>query len=397
MMSNIRVRLAFLLFCTFYITSCTSPETKYPYFSSSTSDGRYGVFGDREKGQVVLKEITTGRIVKVWDNNIFDVIGGAVGFTPDERCFVLPIKNSIELWKIRDGTLSKTLVTNSKIYSFAINSTNTYLAASDREGGINLWDLDDGRRLWQLQFGGNRSVEVSILKGILSVKQIVIPLAHRLIFSHDGKYLAAAGHEFIKIYAIPSGKETNCIAFNQPGDSSTHIMDSIVFSNEDSFVAAGLDNKLFLWDSRTGLLKWSIKDDMPVSGIGFYPGDQYMITYSLDRTRSSAVKNFTVKIRKVDDGRLVTVRQIQNLVGSSHEGQLFAWNPESNKVITYLWSREQIDMLTGTPLAIGIDNIVAKVTSKMRSKGCERVAIFEFKPKDDPLTDFERYLIAELI
>lgn len=164
-MNRIRVRLVSLLFCILCITSCTSVSRKYPYFSSSTSDGRYGVFGDREKGQVVLKEITTGRIVKVWDNNIFDVIGGAVGFTPDNRYFVLPIKNSIELWKLRDGTLNKTLVTNSNIHSFAINSTNTYLAASDKEGGMNLWDLDDGRRLWRIQFAENRPEEVPILKG----------------------------------------------------------------------------------------------------------------------------------------------------------------------------------------------------------------------------------------
>lgn len=188
----------------------------------------------------------------------------------------------------------------------------------------------------------------------------------------------------------------NCIALNQPGDSNTHIMGSIVFSKEDSYIAAGLDNKLFLLDSRTGRLQWSIVDDMPISGIDFYPGDQYMITFSVDRKQSSAVKNFTVKIRKVNDGRLVTVRQIQNIVGSSHEGQIFAWNPESNKVITYLWSREQIDMLTGTPLAIGVENIIAKVASEMRSKGWERVAIFEFKPQNDSYTDFEKYLISEL-
>ncbi|MFO0793573.1 MAG: hypothetical protein U0586_05865 [Candidatus Brocadiaceae bacterium] len=103
-----------------------------------------------------------------------------------------------------------------------------------------------------------------------------------------------------------------------------------------------------------------------------------MITYSVDRTQLSASKNFTVKIRKVNDGKLVTVSQI-NLVGSSHDGQLFAWNPECNKVITYLWSREQIDMLTGTPLAIGIDNIIAKVASEMQNKDYERVAIFEYK------------------
>lgn len=401
-MNSIRVRLILLLFCTLCVPSCTSIETRYPYFSSSTSDGRYGVFGDREKGQVVLKEITTGRTVKVWDNNIFDVIGGAVGFTPDNRYFILPIKNSIELWKLRDGTLNKTLITNSKICSFAINSTNTYLAASDEEGGINLWDLDDGRRLWQIQFAENRPVEVPILKGpgvnILSVNKIVIPLAHRVVFSHDGKYLAAGGDEFIKTYAIPSGEKMSYIALNQPRDSNNQsIMNSIIFSNGDSYIAAGLDNKLFLWDSITGRLQGSIIDDMPISGIGFYPGDQYMITYSVDRTQSSAVKNFTVKIRKVNEGRLVAVRQIQNIVGSSHAGQIFAWNPESNKVITYLWSREQIDMLTGTPLAIGVDNIIAKVASEMRSKGWERVAIFEFKPQNDSYTDFERYLIAELI
>ncbi|MFO0793574.1 MAG: hypothetical protein U0586_05870 [Candidatus Brocadiaceae bacterium] len=235
-MNRIRIRLAFLLFCTLCVASCTSTVTRYPYISSSTSDGRYGVFGDREKGEVVVKEITTGRIVKVWNNNIFDLIGGAVGFTSDKRYFVLPIKNSIELWKLKDGTLKKTLVTNSNIYSFAINSTNTYLAASDMDGGINLWDLDDGRHLWQMQFAKNRSEEVHILKGILSVNKTVTPLAHRLVFSHDGKYLAIAGLEFIKIYAIPSGKETNWIALNQPRDSNTHIMDSIIFSNADSYI-----------------------------------------------------------------------------------------------------------------------------------------------------------------
>lgn len=401
MMNRIRVRLVLLLFCTLCATSCTSIRTPYPYFSGSSYDGRYGVFGDREKGQVVLKEITTGRIVRVWDNNIFDVIGGAVGFTPDKRCFVLPIKNSIELWKLRDGTLSKTLVTNSKTDSFAINSTNTYLAASDasdEEVRINLWDLDDGRRLWQIPFAGSRLVDVPILGyNILSKRMMVSYLVKILDFSHDGKYLAGGSNEFIKIYAIPSGKEMNCIALNPPRYPNTGgNMGSLGFSKEDSCIAAGIDNKLFLWDSRTGRLKWSIIDDMPISGIDFYPGDQYMITYSVDRTQSSAVKNFTVKIRKVNDGRLVTVRQIQNIVGSSHEGQIFAWNPESNKVITYLWSREQIDMLTGTPLAIGIENIIAKVASEMRSKGWERVAIFEFKPQNDSYSDFERYLMAEL-
>lgn len=162
-------------------------------------------------------------------------------------------------------------------------------------------------------------------------------------------------------------------------------------------IVAGINNKLCLWDSRTGRLKWSVTEDKTIHGINFYPGDQYVMTYSVDWTQSSAVKNFTVKIRKVNDGRLVTVKQIQNIVGSSHEGQIFAWNPENNKVITYLWSREQIDMLTGTPFGVGVDNIIDKVASEMRSKGWERVAIFEYKPQNDSYTDFERYLIAELI
>jgi WD40 repeat protein len=394
--------ISLLFFCLF-ITSCAS-YVKYPYFSASSIDGYYGVFGDRKEGQIVLREITSGRIVKTWTGNIFDEIGGNINFTIDNRYFIIPIKNCAEVWNLRNGTHENNFFVDSDIYYVVTDLTSSYLAASDKGGNITLWQLDNKKKIWKVTFKENYTAS----------------FAHRLIFSKDGKYLAAGSFGIMKIYEISSGREVKQITWSQKSSTerksgqmtidilqaldnifashpSKYGVTSMSISNNNNYISAGLGNYLLMWNFRTGKLIWSKQEEEKIFGIDFYPDDRYVITFSVDPLKEDVVKNWTVNVRDVNYGNVIISENIQNVVSFSPDGRIFTWNPQNNKIITYLWGGEWIDVLTGTSFDDGITNIVDKIASQMMLQGWKRVALAQFTCSSEAYKNFERYLIEELI
>ena len=340
MKKSINIKTVYFLFLI-SLTACTS-FIKHTYFSGSSLDGHYAVFGNRKEGKVTIKELGTDRVVKKWGNDIFDVIGGSVGFTGDSRYFILPVKKNIELWNLEKGSRDRIFTAQAVIYSAVTDLRNRYLAASDLEGGINIWDLDRLRFLGRIVFKENSWES----------------FADKLVFSNDGEYLVAGSYGIIKVYSIPSGLEKKQFLTCEP-----YALRSIDISDNNAYIMASVGDKsiIKMWHLWSGELLWSREEKNWIFKIFFYHDDKYACTISTDVMAKAAASNeYTIKVWDVKSGRLVVTKKIKDFLNLNPDGRIFTWNPSYNQMVTYLWGGAWIEEMSGIHFNPGMDKIMEK-------------------------------------
>jgi WD40 repeat protein len=155
---------------------------------------------------------------------------------PDNRTLVLPLKNGVVLWDLKEGRARHTLPGTSRDTVF------------DQQfvGGFS----PDGKSLLTM-FGTPQSWDLETGKPMLSdadARGHTSP-AVSLAFSPDGKRLASAAHDdqTVRVWELPSGRLLHTMR------GHTSYIRSVQFTQDGSrLVSGGGDSTVRIWDPATG-------------------------------------------------------------------------------------------------------------------------------------------------
>ncbi len=238
------------------------------------------------------------------------------------------------------------------ISSHAFSPNGELLAASEADGSIHIWKVDDMQILWTLQehiswvFALAFSPDGKILASGSEDKQVKLwdVTTGKLISTysdhsnsvwtivfHPNKPLIASGSEdeTIKIWDI---ENDTCVATLNDHTRKVFALD---FSKDGSMLAsASADRTVLLWDAES----WSEAKILSghtgtVRGVSFSPQGNYIASGSWDKT---------IKLWRIPEGRyvktLVGHNEIIHSVAFNHNGELLASSSEDG--IIKIWNVE---------------------------------------------------------
>ncbi|KAJ8128991.1 hypothetical protein O1611_g4641 [Lasiodiplodia mahajangana] len=147
----------------------------------------------------------------------------SIAFSLDGRLMASSDDRSVRIWDAEMGTTQHTLeIGEGLVYSLAFSSKGHIAAGSD-DGSIHIWDSSSGRHL--------RTVDQQ-------------ETLHALVFSPDGRYLAAVSPKILRIWNF----DTQDGSFHDIEHHSPNLI-SVSCSWDGKLLAGGDDGKIHIWDS----------------------------------------------------------------------------------------------------------------------------------------------------
>lgn len=188
-----------------------------------------------------------------------------VSFSPDgKRIASSSGDGTVKVWDVADGKLvweKKSGHGGSTVRSVAYSPDGKLLATGSFDKTVKLWDANTGSELKTLR-GHSQSVRL-------------------IAFSPDGKLLASCGEEgTVILWEVATGKAVHILK------GHTATVRTVAFSPDGSLLASGSsDETIRLWDRKTGTLKKTLEGHRAsVRSVAFSPGGGTLASCSLDNT-----------------------------------------------------------------------------------------------------------------
>jgi len=332
-------------------------------------------------GRAFVKEIETGRIIHAWEPQDLDSLAGEIGFTSDNRFFIYPRNDKIELWSLKSGRLEQVL-SQAELYRFAEDADRNELLVSDRKGHISSWNLENYQKVWATSFKEDFPAE----------------FATALAISRDGKYLAAGSYGLFKLYDRTSGTEIGryCTAPHTRGVAK--CIRSMCFSYDSKRLAIGFDDVLLIWNIAPAICLKRIDENLPTWLIQFSPSGKRILTINagLDTVIKDRVKTYTLKILDVSTGKLLTHKEVINVAEVTQDGRILSWGAENDRVLTYLWNENRIEQFTGGTVDKDMGELVGEIIGYINGRRWNRVAVMASAAGLWDESEFEKSLCEEL-
>ncbi|NWJ95875.1 MAG: protein kinase [Chloroflexi bacterium] len=228
-------------------------------------DGKVLASGSTDK-TVRLWNVASGELIKVLDGHSGIIFG--LAFSPDGTLLAsASADKTIKLWEVGSWRLLHTLVGHTHhVMAVAFSPDTDGLASGSKDGMVRLWELPNGTEIDVLEGhdeevssvvfapDGKRLASGSHDKSVklwsLETGQDYKTFrnnggewVHDVAFSHDGRTLVSVSNQ-IKLRDMPNGTELAIL------DGHTDLVNTVVFSADDRYLATGADDKLIkIWSA----------------------------------------------------------------------------------------------------------------------------------------------------
>jgi WD40 repeat protein len=253
-------------------------------------DGRWmAITGTTNSVRVV--EVPGGKVVRQLD----DIAGGPFGlaFTADGNTLAVSEGKTVKLWDLASGTAKRTIdVSPGTVTQVAFSPDGRRLAAVGGFGGVQLWDCDTGRRLWE--------------------QEMAVPYGRGVpVFAPDGQRLACAGGDGqVRVFDAATGKELAAVE-GQSGSAP-----ALAFTPDGQRLATGgVERQVHVWEVATGRLLHTLSghqgsvDSLAFSADGklLASGGSDAVVYLWDATRLGAQPAAIVAEPELSDAQVTTL------------------------------------------------------------------------------------------
>jgi tRNA A-37 threonylcarbamoyl transferase component Bud32/sugar lactone lactonase YvrE len=235
-------------------------------------DGRLLAFG-RGDGAVVLQRVADDTVLHSLVGNHEFVEG--VTFSPDGQLLAADHGNIVELWRVEDGTLIRTIAGHHPhTRSQAAFSPDGQLLATSEWDVIRIWRVEDG----------------TLLRTLAGYKYAV----ERLAFSADGATLFSSGPDGLWLWRVEDG-----MLLRSQAQGGSYVTD-LVLSDDGQILAVGdrppsvWVNQIKLWQPNSGALLRTIEC-----------GHGETLAFSPDGQVLAAGDAQAVKLWRVADGQSI--------------------------------------------------------------------------------------------
>ena len=222
-------------------------------------NGRLVVVGGghgAKAGRVMVFDVTTGeRIISVGSGQEFDSVLGS-DISPDQSRIALGgPSRMVKVFSTKDGSLAFKMKKHTDwVTAVAFSPNGEWLATADRNGGVVIWDADNG-------------LEIHTLAGH---KSAVTALSWRF----DSRLVASVSEDgSAKIWEMNEGKQVKTWNPHPSG------VLSLAYTHDGRVVTCGRDNQVAAWSADgTKLKSFEFTNELPVRAVFSHDGERVVAT-----------------------------------------------------------------------------------------------------------------------
>ena len=296
-------------------------------------------------GAIHLWDVTTPKLLKIFETESWMDNGNAIEFSPDGRTLACGFNgDAVCFWEVATGKLQKTIEHEDSVVSISYSPDGSVLASAMENGTIQFWDVSTSKLLKTIpsripQFpsvvcspngnifasGNGNDIRFWNLETGKLLKTIIGPRStiHSVTFSSDGTILASGGDsQRARLWDVETGR------FLGTFSGHTGSISAVAFSPDDSMLAsASRDKTVRLWEIRKGeqlligeLLKTLEGHFSDVSSVAFSPDGMVLASGSKDKT---------IRLWDVQTGNL-----LNTLLGHTGDVQTVLFSPDGNSLVS---------------------------------------------------------------
>ncbi|MFC1668569.1 AAA family ATPase, partial [Chlamydiota bacterium] len=261
--------------------------------------------------------------VLTWVLNLVYVMGEEWGEEEEHS------QNDVEK-RIKEITLTETLINDSEVLSTAISSDGRYIVSGSMDKTVKVWEIENGKQKGEpvvFQDKGRNLGEHS---------------AWSVSFSPDGRYVVSgSGDGKIKVREIENGKQKGEPVVLQDRGGNAHSLSSVMsvsFSPDGRYIVSGSDDKTVkVWEIENGKQKGEpvvFQDkgrnlaEYSAWSVSFSPDGRYVVSGSMDKT---------VKVWEIENGKQKgepVVLQDGQGNAHSHDVRSVSFSPDGRYIVS---------------------------------------------------------------
>lgn len=213
-----------------------------------------------EKNSVSLWNLEKGTITRSLPN---PAAGAKAVFTPDGQTLITSSGNDIKVWAVNSGQLKQTLSRHKGyISALAVSPDGQTLVSGSEDNTAIVWSLKTGTPIRTLT--GYKVMSAGAARSIAAIA-----------FSPDGKWLFTGGaydKESLKMWDTKTGQLLRSFPPNTPNVDGYNT-NAIAISADNSLLATSEFYTIYVRDLKTGQVKYTLSQDAyhGIQALGFSP------------------------------------------------------------------------------------------------------------------------------